>query len=190
MSPYNIDDLYLLIDELNNKFYKSRYFSLYVTPLFEKSDVVEHGLSHKKRAELFKKQIGLLEYLNRIGLYSKRISDKLQDSILTHACMVDSGEAVLIAPEGNLSLCDHYYHKYTIGHINTPNIDDEMVQMFKEQAPEIPECNYCPGYPDCFRLKVCAEGRICQPEAQEAYRHRLRLSMVNVYNKYLLNNNE
>lgn len=151
---HNIDDMEQLVAELANYIGKTKYLKVYSHPLFENT-----GLHPQKRSlEELTRLIHCQQKLEKF-IATKEINRKkgLPTSITRWQCMADSGNSVVITPKGYLGLCQHYSEDHFFGHINSDKMDDSVVQTFREYYDEIPECKTCPIYPDCFRLKLCAD---------------------------------
>ena len=100
-------------------------------------------------------------------------------------CMADNGKSIMIAPTGDIGLCEHYSEDHFISHIDSADIvDEEMVAKFRERREEIELCNNCPIYPQCLRLKMCEESATCTPEKVENQVNQIKFAMVRTFEKY------
>ena len=99
-------------------------------------------------------------------------------------CMADNGKSIMIAPTGDIGLCEHYSENCFISHIDFPDVVDKaMVARFRERRKEIEMCNNCPLYPQCIRLKMCGVSATCTPEKVENQVNQIKYAMVRTYKK-------
>lgn len=83
-------------------------------------------------------------------------------------CMADHGHAVVISPEGDLGLCEHYSETEFWGHINDPKKRDiEEMKSFQEYVEPQEVCHTCPVLPDCTIPKKCLDLRECNQWKKE-----------------------
>ena len=99
--------------------------------------------------------------------------------------MADSDKALTILPNGELGLCEHYSEDHFVGHIDGDQLDSSVLQSFREEWPSIGDCNTCFFYPECIRLKACAEQRECFPEMREEERQKMLEAMLTTYDAWL-----
>ena len=102
-----------------------------------------------------------------------------------NCCMADNGKSIMIAPTGDIGLCEHYSEDHFISHIDSADVvDKEMVAKFRQRREGIELCNNCPIYPQCIRLKMCEESATCTPEKVENQVNQIKFAMVQTYEKY------
>ena len=162
MDLYNSDDLMSLAHLLAETFPGRKGLFVYCSPLFEaaagkrSSKRTEEG-----RQEIYLKQRKLTALLERLGLGNQRQNGVDRD-IRNQHCMADSQHSVVIAPTGDLGLCEHYSDDNFFSHIDTPEVRDENVmRSFSERCEDLDICDDCAIYPQCIRLKKCEEGSLC-----------------------------
>ena len=103
--------------------------------------------------------------------------------------MVDSEDAVVIAPDGHIGLCEHYMDSHFVGHIDSEKLDQEIVKQLREYCEEIPECNTCAYYPRCYRLKICGSmPKECFVEWREDAISSIRHKMLREYHELMKDN--
>lgn len=182
MDTHNAENLKELIHILKDKFGNNRHFSCYVYPLFEEFE--ERTEEH--RAEVYKKLEELHETLDSCGFMS---NGAIKDGIRSHHCMCDNGRAVLICPDGDIGLCEHYSESEFWGHVDNPEIKDmDMIKSWKVLREPLEICKTCAYYPDCVRLDKCVELRDCS-EYIKRWRLREQKYLVrNVFNLWCRNN--
>lgn len=180
---HNADDLLKLTEIISSRFGCSPGFSCYSHPLFETAGETSHIRSEQRREAVYRKQkqlVGLLEERNL------RRYGKVPTSIQPNHCMADGGEAVIISPNGDIGLCEHYSDSEFISHIDNPaDVDKTVVKSFQERTEDVDICNDCAYYPQCVRLKKCPEGSLCFPQIKEQHIDEMKKSMVVTYERWL-----
>ena len=183
MDFHNADNLMMLADELYRRFAGREHFFVYSHTLFEFSDNKSaHIRSKGERHQLYERQIQLRRKLDEYGIGQKNTLNK--DIPLNH-CMADSGKSVTILPNGELGLCGHCTEDNFVGHLDSETLDSTVVQSFRERWENTEDCKTCFYYPECIRLKKCAERQECFPEEREEYREMLLGGMQNAYAAWL-----
>jgi radical SAM protein with 4Fe4S-binding SPASM domain len=178
MDLYNAEDLVTLVDELGSRFAGRKGLSVYANHIFDWSRPLKDIHSEEEWDRRYAAMDRLNSRIAHHGFgYKKRIPKKLR---LNH-CMADSGRSVLIAPTGDIGLCEHHTENEFIGHIDRENFDTSVVRSWKALAAEIPECSDCFFYPNCVRLKKCTSGSSCFRHVQETKRKELLQGMHNEY---------
>lgn len=181
MDNHNAEDLFALADELHARFAGKGKLTAYSHVLFEFMGSKEHIRAEKERYELYQNQQKLRNKLFDYGLTAKR---RLAKDIPANHCMADSDKALTILPNGELGLCEHYSEDHFVGHIDEDQLDSSVLQSFREEWPSIGDCNTCFFYPECIRLKECAEQRECFPEMREEERQKMLEAMLTTYDAW------
>ena len=178
---HNADNLMELTDELHQEFGSNDKLTVYLHMLFEMSDgsvAIKHEHERKMMFEKMKEiEAKLVDY----GLYE--IKPLSEDIKISH-CMADNGHSVVIEPSGNIGKCEHYSEDHYIGHIDSDDCDEAMVERFRECHNEIEACATCFDYPNCIRLKLCEDNAYCYPEARDDRLNKIRQSMLKTYQNY------
>ncbi len=179
MDNHNAENLMLLADELHARFAGRKRFFVYSHTLLEFSGNQSARVrTEEERRQLYEKQTQLRQKLEKYGIGQKYALSK--DTGLNH-CMADGGCSLTILPGGELGLCEHYTENNLVGHLDSEELDTAMVQSFREHWEQTDECPTCFYYPECIRLKKCAEYKECFPEMREEYREMLLGGMQNAY---------
>lgn len=179
MDNHNAENLMLLADELHERFAGRKRFFVYSHTLFEFSGNLSARVrAEEERRQLYEKQTQLRQKLAEYGIEQKHGLTK--DTRLNH-CMADSGNSLTILPDGQLGLCEHYTENNLVGHLDSEELDTAMVQSFRECWEQTEDCKTCFYYPECIRLKKCAEYKECFPETRKEYREQLLGGMLNAY---------
>jgi len=183
LGPYNADDLFALVRFLADSFGGKKRFSCYAHPLFEASAGNNSlKLSDDARRLVGEKMKQLDDLMTELGIMSGE--SKLPKEVKRRWCMADGGNGVIIAPTGEIGLCEHYSESNFFSSVDTPEVVDEtVVTSFREHRDEFELCDKCPLYPQCIRLKMCEEAAICYPEKVEYLVNRMQLAMEQKYRK-------
>ena len=179
---HNADNLLLLADELNAEFPVKRGIRVYSNPIFG-SCVKRAAIYHEQyRKEIFEKRRLLHE---RLKQYKLALLPSLDYGIKLNRCMADSDTSLTILPSGQIGKCEHYLDSHFIGHIDSEERDETVIQSFRQQFDELPECAHCPNYPNCIRLDLCEGAHLCYPETIDEQISDIREGMMRVYKHYL-----
>lgn len=173
ISESNIDDLYPLVDYLYDEFGKYKTFSVYSYPLFRYWE--------SQDSKIFDEYSKLQDYILLKRLRGHR---SLQHVHISH-CMADNKKSVVITPEGNLSLCEHYIYGELIGNIYENKLDSNVIDSWAERY-YCDECQNCKLYPQCTLLKKCPVSN-CSESYRNYIEDQIKKSMVRTYEKYLEN---
>ena len=180
MDMHNAENLLELVDELGQGFAGRKGLSVYAHHIFEEDKPLaerhtEEGwdIRHEAMTKL-KERIAQ----NDLALWGIQKKPKL------NRCMADSGRSVTILPTGDIGLCEHHSESEFIGHLDREEVDAEMIASWREKVQEIPECETCFYYPDCFRLKKCSNDSVCFRHLRMDYLERIRQAMRNEYKQW------
>ena len=182
MDNHNAEDLFALTDELHERFAGKKKLTAYSHVLFEFMGSKEHIRAEKERRDLYQNQQNLRKKLFEYGLTAKRY---LAKDVPTNHCMADSDKALTILPNGELGLCEHYSEDHFVGHIDDEKLNESVLQSFRECWEPIDDCKKCFFYPECIRLKKCAEQQECFPEMREEERQKMLEAMLTTYDAWL-----
>ena len=183
MDNHNAENLMLLADELHERFAGRKRFFVYSRTLFEFSGNQSARVrAEEERHQLYEKQTQLRQKLEKYGIGQK---DALRKDTRLNHCMADGGSSLTILPGGELGLCEHYTENNLVGHLDSEELDTAMVQSFRECWEQTEDCKTCFYYPECIRLKKCAEYKECFPEMRDEYREMLLGGMQNAYAAWL-----
>lgn len=178
MDEHNADNLMELADELHERFGGKGEFSVYSHTLFEFAGNKANIRAQEERRQLYQKQQRLRKKLDDCGIGA---SYYLRQKLRVRQCMADSGGSLTILPNGELGLCEHYSENNLVGHLDSEELDTAVVQSFRECWEQTEDCKTCFYYPECIRLKKCAEYKECFPEMRDEYREMLLGGMLNAY---------
>jgi len=181
MDLYNAEDLLKLMDDLALRFGGRKGLHVYAHHLFKDNLPMAESHTDEEWEEREAAMRRLEEKILQSGLRVKKgISHKLR----LNQCMADSGNAVTILPDGNIGLCEHFSDLEFIGHIDREGFDASVVASWKERTPEIPECAECFYYPECIKLKKCANASVCYRQFRQQRLRSTQRAMVNEYEKW------
>lgn len=181
MDLYNADNLLELVDELARRFAGRKGFHVYAHHIFDGNNPLATTHTEEEWDKRDEAMCRLNEKLKEYGLSSKRGISK---HIKLNHCMADSGKSVTILPDGNIGLCEHFSEDEFIGHLDKEGFDADMVKSWKETVPEIPECAECFYYPECIKLKKCANENICFRQDRNDLLRKTKQQMLNEYENW------
>lgn len=179
----NFADVWALTEECGERFRGYNNFHLYFIPLYEYFDS-EDAQKVIQRKAIYDKKAKLEQLAQNIGLNRPPRHNK-KEGIQLNQCMVDSEDAVMILPEGELGLCEHYLDSRFIGHIDSDDWNQEEMKRAREYWEEIPECDTCAYYPRCYRLKICSNLDVCFKELREDLIASIQYQMIQDYRQAL-----
>ena len=181
----NINDLFKLVEYLNTEFENKDLLTVYTHHLFE---INNYKLNDEDRDTLFNK---LIELDNLIAKYNLQSQDHVLGGGIKHIhCMVDSGEAVTINPDGSLGLCEHYIDEKSVGHIDNPAVKNyDVIKQWRNKVPYIDICNDCPLKPSCLKVYGCPDDIRCSISQRDYQINKFKLGLEKQYDKWLHNLN-
>lgn len=184
MDQYNADDLPVFVDELHTMFPDRKNLYVYSRTLFEFMGSIGHIRQEEARHELYQKQKILRRKMFSYGMTQKR---NLANTSPVQHCMADSGSSLTILPNGELGLCEHFSEDHFVGHIDSDEFNQQIIEQFQKTRKPIEECKSCFCYPDCIRLEICSEQTNCYKESREIERQKIQESMQYTYFAWMKN---
>ena len=159
---YNSENLKQLVKELHNEFKDYERFSMYVWPIFEEGFI---RTSEQKKI-LYNSLTEIEELIQELGY---NMAHGIDFDVKGIHCMVDSGDGVIISPNGDLGVCEHYIDSDFFSHIDNPSKKDmDILKSWRGYSEYTELCYDCPIYPICLRMKKCPDENICD-EYQKDY---------------------
>ncbi len=187
MDLSNHQNLMELVDELAQRFKGKTGLSIYGHHLF-KSGIASAELYSAE--EWMRREEAMDSLEKRIESHGMMLKGGLAKNIKIKHCMADNDGSIVVDSTGHLGRCEHCNEEEFIGHVSSDEIDTVKAATWKEQIPEIPECDTCFFYPNCLELKKCASSSVCFQQVRETKQRRIVLQMLNEYEKWLKNQNE
>ena len=179
LSYNNLADIWDLTKACGEQFREYKNLGIYFAPLYEYRNNVAEQLSIQRKV-IYEEKAKLQNFVDEMGL--KGLRHSIKQGIVLGKCMVDSEDAVMILPEGQLGLCEHYLDSRFIGHIDSDDWDQEEIKRSREYCKETLECDTCACYPKCYRLKICsANPEVCFKEWREDQIASIRYKMLRDY---------
>ena len=176
MDMHNAENLLELVDELGRVFAEKKGLHVYAHHIFEGDKPLAE--SHNEEGwNLRHEAMGRLNA--RIRANGLASTSGIRKKLKLNRCMADSGRSVTILPTGDIGLCEHHSESEFIGHLDCGEVDEQMAASWRERVPDIPECETCFYYPDCFRLKKCTNDSVCFRHLREDYLESTKQAMRN-----------
>lgn len=178
VDKHNIENLKELVTFLAKEFSGEKNFSVYIHELFDDTKTLEHS------KQIFE---NMMEINTLITKYNLRIQGaNVPDNIKAIHCMVDDDKSVVIMPNGQLGVCEHYETEHFVGHINNPTaINMEELKAWREMSEFEEICSDCPYKPACLKCKLCPDHKICDIYEKEYQLHRTKEDLKIIYKDYL-----
>ena len=98
------------------------------------------------------------------------MAPRLTKNLVQQHCMVEISNCIVVAPDGHLGVCEHYSEDGIIGHLDSKERNQAVIDTWRQRCPEIPECDTCFYYPECIRLTHCPYQCPCIALEREAFR--------------------
>lgn len=177
---HNTEDLMALADELAQRFGGRPGFRAYTHLIFDDNMAWDARYSPEKWAQLYQAKHRLEEKLLALGLQSTS-SLRLRRKLPDNQCMADAGNTLVITPDGHLGVCEHFSETELIGHMDSPERDQAVIDSFRQRCDELPACATCFYYPECLRLKKCPDLIPCIEPERISIRRRMEQSVLSEY---------
>lgn len=186
MDFHNIEDLNIFTEEMARRFGDSQKFYMYPHLIIDEKKAWNEYRTLEQWEQLYEAKYQLEQKMLKLGIFSGR-SPRLSKNLPQVACMAENSNSIVITPEGNLGVCEHYSETELIGHLDSPQRDQSVINSFREHWEDIPECQGCFNYPMCIRLKKCPYIIECIPPERKELRRKLSAAMQNEYRLWLTN---
>ncbi len=168
----NGNELELLTDELLSRYAGQKNIKASCALLYDDEKAFDDPrwprmiLSHER----------IQEKLSPLGSREAR-ADKLPRGPLLYNCGTTEGSCPVIAPDGRITACEHYYDREVIGSIRSDETDLSVLSTWHEILPPLPICRLCPIAPQCCMTPKCVSS-FCYPEKQRQRETQLRRAML------------
>ena len=189
---HNLEDLFILVDDLSERFKGEKLLSIYVHTLFENV-----GYQPVNHSEIERQYLAVMLEKAEEHILSKGLHVNMHDerkkalpSLKYYYCMADNTSSVLINPLGQIGKCDHYIFEYLIGNIyyGGDGIDDNAQVEYWMNIKKHELCESCVLFPYCGLPKVCCNADGCHEIQAQRDVSRIQSDMVTIYKRY--NNQE
>lgn len=181
VSSRNQLDLEKLVDIIHEKFANNEKLTIYSHALFESTGYKGDDTEESKEKNFISRN-KIRTKIENYG-YSKKIG--IPNNLCLNHCMADNDSSYSINTTGNLGKCYLYSDNEFCGSIYKENIDQKVINRFKERVPEILECEKCCYYPDCISLKMCGDEKTCDKFWREERLYKIKSQMLGTYNLFL-----
>lgn len=146
----NYDDLNNLVDYLADTFGDNKYLRVYSHVIFQ--NYLNNNNNEEYINNLYDKQIQLTKHIKEKNL-SRSI--KLNNKPRINNCMADSGNSVVILPDGKLHNCEHFVDGETWGSIYDDSNRISELKKWRSIRNNKDYCKDCKLYCDCINLVNC-----------------------------------
>ena len=179
---YNADDLKDLVFELYERFGNHRFLGLYCYPIFENEFF---SRTDEERKKVFEKIEELENVMDDCGYF---YGTSLHPFYHLNHCMVDNSKAVVLSPNGDIGLCEHFVDSDFMGHIDDPdNLNMDIVNSWRIYEKDLSICADCPIFPTCVRVSKCEEQSRCYEEYKDwqirKLKQGIRMTYYNIMNQ-------
>lgn len=181
---HNANDLKNLIHELQLKFKNlENKITVYTYLLYEGRGNKARHRDTNEYSNLMQQLIKIEDKINNSGFGLK---SKLSGAINLYNCHADHDGTVIVLPDGRLGKCDHVLDDGHFGNIYSDEVDNSIIDFWKEKKPMIKQCVSCPVAPLCAKIAHCPEDqRECDKFTQEILIRKTKAKMKNSYNDYI-----
>ena len=184
MDFFNAEDLSIFAEQLAERFGGHRRFHMYSYLIIDEKKAWDKHHSLEEWDALYEAKAKLEKKMTDLGIFSGRalrISKKLPYA----ACMVENDNNIVVCPDGSLGICEHYSETELIGHLDSDERNQAVIDSFRVRWEDIPECDTCFYYTECIRLKKCPYIYPCfEPQRKENLRNTIN-TMRNEYRFWL-----
>lgn len=150
MGLHNVDDLYMLVDYLADRYGKYENFSLYPHLLYENTENNEYSFNDKKK--LIEQFINLENYIEKKDLFRYTMLD---NKIRVAGCMAGKDNTTVVMPNGELGKCEYFTESKFWGNIYSDDINYSKINEFKFKRNYFNQCDLCAYRPLCNQNKAC-----------------------------------
>ena len=146
--PDNIDDLFLLLQQLTDEFPDRSGIKIYATPLF-----AEYSEEHSKVLALVRQCLDLNMQAHHAGF--KTNHPYSFDAFRTHMCMADDDNSIVISADGLLTHCEDCRDNTFFGTCTDGITDPMLLQQLRKPADRRTACAECAFLPRCTDYPGC-----------------------------------
>lgn len=185
MDQHNADDLFVLAEEISDRFSKYEKCHMYVVRLFEETSSEIKNRNVEDTHNLIKRCSELEKYIFQ-HMSPRPIPDITKAFEFSNHCMAGSDQSVMILPDGHLGKCEHFVDSGYIGSIYNETLDIQKIQEYKETKHITDHCDDCEFFRLCTHLKCCTGARNkCDYFYKNEFISRLQVRLKNIYNKFV-----
>lgn len=150
VSGENKNELLCLIDSILYLFEMYKNIEIHIEKVYQK---IAGKITNYVAVTVEENYLDVLKYCMKQKIYIP--SMHTIERMKTSNCYADRYEGLIMYPDGNLGLCEHYINKFLVGNICDLEIDNNVVDVFRERYPILEKCKKCMFLPDCIRMKNC-----------------------------------
>ena len=173
LSEENIDEMISLVEWIDGRYPNKKNLGVYSRILFD--------ITGNQKKQLFGQFLNLQEQIKQLRLVKPIFA---APGIKRCHCMADDGRSVVINPDGDLSLCEHFLDSESYGSIYGEKMDRNVLDKFLERQETVAECKTCFYLPQCIRLKMCVPEGKCDEENRMLINHQTEIMMKDIYRRW------
>lgn len=182
IEKHNIEDAVILAGYLRELFHETDLVSFMFRTLNNTRQ--DSTIESSDRKRIFHVVESEMDKMFSAGF---NVAVPLMSGVAGHCCKADSGQFILIRPDGKMAFCSEDFDSICAGSVyddpNTIVIPSLSDRLF-EKIGEI--CGTCPKYPNCMPTMCCPahKSTICTREERDLIIHETILSMLQEYKKF------
>lgn len=181
---YNADDIYRLLDFIEQQYSDRRLLSVNIATLSE-NDSLSDKEKDLNRERIIENYIKLTDYKQSKQITNGRFLDR---KVNTYHCGADNPNCKVISPNGEIGKCENNINEF-YGSIYKGDVTAENINKWKiyEQSSEI--CQNCPIKPLCRELTNCPSRfrAVCNNSIQRKKIKDIETALENTVNKIINN---
>ena len=177
---HNINELHALTDELAVRYGGNPYVCAYVRIILDEKQSWDSRYSEEQWAELFAERTRFQNRFAEAGLNSPAW-DTIRNNIGVHACMSDDPNSIVIMPDGELGVCEHFSNAGLLGHLDHDKVKCGVREEWSRRYEPIDECRNCFRFPECIRLIHCPYVMPCSAAERADMLNHSKIAMRNEY---------
>lgn len=178
----NESDLYVLIDQLLERFGVRHDFGIYLMLIKKNFGTDTPGYTQEERRSNAQKIRSMRNYIEGKGLTALI---PLKRGFVVSNCLADDDKSTTVMPDGRLGRCESICDSGFWGSVFSEERDEKVLQQWKERKPPEAACRDCAIYPQCIRLKVCPDWReCCSPDKRSQRQDTLRRAVLGTYENW------
>jgi len=184
LGKHNINELYLLIDELISLFGKNKFLKISVSSLVDDENVDNRFIDSPEHS--YSDLFAMRNYIeNKDILFASKLSYDIQ----MYSCMAVNPHIIQINPDGDIGKCDHHIYDRLIGNVFSDSFDTNSINSWSGVKPPISLCATCTHYPTCKEIIQCPSGAntVCNKNIIQLKDDVIKNQVITTYKSFFKN---